>query len=421
MACPELVRNITEWLMQRAYEDKPMRETIDLLAHKLVNGGIPVCRISVGVIVIHPNMGGLGYNWDSRNGSCSIQHFPRAMVLTDSDRDSPFTVLIRQNRSFDRYRLNEPGFATDSPILRSLIESGATDYVCTNMSYGRTTARITWTDVPPEAEGVSLSFATKRISGFSDEEIDNLKTLALPLSLTIKHSTEKILSTALLETYLGKISGQNVLTGIVEKGDGQIIDCTLWYSDLRRSTSMAANLEIGTYMDAINEYFDCTAGAVLEHGGEVLKFVGDGVMAIFPIDATERLEADMCGAAIAAAREALQRLERANCERAEGRLPPLEFGIALHRGKVIYGNVGTTNRLDMTVTGPAANEVSRLESLCKKTGVPLLASRSFVKAYGNDLPYLGEHEIAGINEKMHAYSLPELIERLPKAVPANAG
>jgi adenylate cyclase len=420
MACPELVRIITEWLMQRAYQEKPMAETIELFAHKLINGGIPVCRISISVLIIHPNMGGLGYSWDTRTDSCSIQHVPRSMVLSTADTDNPFYILLKENLNFVRYRLNEPGFSTESPILRSVIEAGATDYVCFNNSYGRTLNRIMWAEVPPEAEGVCLSFATRRISGFSDEEIENLKTLSLPLSLAIKLSTEKILSTALLETYLGKISGQNVLMGTVEKGDGEVIDCALWYSDLRRSTNLAAGLEIGTYMEAINEYFDCTAGAVLEHGGEVLKFVGDGVMAIFPIDGSERLESDMCAAAIAASTEALQRLDLTNSSRAEKGQQPLQFGIGLHRGKVLYGNVGTTNRLDMTVTGPAANEVSRLESLCKRTGVPMLASRSFAKALGGDLHYLGEHEVAGISEKMQVYSLSELIEAAPKAVSANA-
>jgi adenylate cyclase len=292
------------------------------------------------------------------------------------------------------------------PLFKRLAESGVTDYVVLFESYGRAAA-LEWAGLPAGVEGAIASFSTRRIGGFSDQEIANLRLLTVPFALAVKAATEHSLATALLETYLGKISGRNVLAGLLERGDGRLIECVLWMSDLRGSTSMAAELDMEAYFSAINDYFDCTAGAVLDHGGEVLKFIGDSVMAIFPIDGRSRPAVDMCNAAIMTAREAFSRAAITNASRADQGLAPIEFGIGLHEGKVMYGNVGTRGRLDLTVTGPAANEVARLESLCKRLSVPVIASHEFKATYRGDLVALGRQDAAGIDGGMEAFTLPE--------------
>ena len=229
-----------------------------------------------------------------------------------------------------------------------------------------------------------------------------------PLSLCIKASTTYQLARALLDTYLGQYSGNRILNGVMSRGDGGMIDCVLFYCDLRGSTKLAEELPLADYLALINSYFDCTAGAVSDHGGEVLKFIGDAVMAIFPIDGDGRSAVDMCRAAINATREAFERAEKTNGGGDNGSGPNIEFGISLHVGKVMYGNVGADRRLDFTVTGPAVNQVTRLEGLCKALDVPLVMSETFQQHYVGETVPLGSHLLAGMDREMSVFTLPDL-------------
>ena len=161
------------------------------------------------------------------------------------------------------------------------------------------------------------------------------------------------------------------------------------------------------YLAMINLYFDCTAGSVIDHGGEVLKFIGDAVIAIVPIGENTRSAVDMTRAALNAANEAFDRCARINQERTEAGQPVIDFGISLHVGKVMYGNVGTDQRLDFTIIGPAANEVTRLEGLCKVLDTSFVASQAFADAHAGELRHLGQHELAGLSEAVDVYSMNE--------------
>lgn len=199
-----------------------------------------------------------------------------------------------------------------------------------------------------------------------------------------------------------------MLDGLVERGDGRLIDCVLWYCDLRDSTRLADETPLDDYLATLNDYFDCTAGAVLDHGGEVLKFIGDAVMAIFPVEAGSRPPPDMCRAAMMTAKDAIARAQRLNETRTEKNQPEIKFGIALHVGQVMYGNVGTDRRLDFTVIGPAANEVARLDGLSKKLQTPIVASAAFSEEHPGELAALGTHEVQGIDRGLAAFTAPEL-------------
>ena len=182
------------------------------------------------------------------------------------------------------------------------------------------------------------------------------------------------LGQTVLDTYLGSYSGGQVLDGLVERGDGNLIDCVLWYCDLRDSTALADKMALEEFLGMINDYFECTAGAVLDHGGEVLKFVGDAVVAIFPYDEDARPLANMVRAAVATAREAISRVDR---------------------------------RLDFSVIGPASNEVVRLEDLCKKLHKPVVVSAGFNDSYTEELVPLGNHPAASVEGGLTAFTLPE--------------
>ncbi len=406
MSKSKLFDGITDWLLERALREVDMTTNVRELAHRLIAGGLPIYRINVGGMILHPILGALDITWDANSDVCRSQSVPRSAVTSQEFQNTPFNNLARNNIDFERYRLDDPQVWKKFPILEALGKSGVTDYLVMFESYGRSKP-LEWADLPANSEGAFLSFATRRIGGFTDEEIENLRSLSIPFTIVLKMANERTLATALLETYLGKISGKNVLNGLVEKGDGRTIECVLWYSDLRRSTAMAAELEIDAYLATINEYFDCTAGAVLDHGGEVLKFIGDGVMAIFPFEETKRPPIDMCNAAVKAVREALSRVAARNQIRTENGLSEIEFGVGLHVGKVMYGNVGTQQRLDLTVTGPAANEVARLESLSKNLGTPVITSAQFKSVFEGDLIALGNQDVYGIEGGLEAHTLPE--------------
>jgi adenylate cyclase len=383
-----------------------LTETVRELGRKLVSGGVPVCRINFGGLVLHPVLGALDITWDVVSDTCRTQSVPRAAVKTPEFRNAPFFNLVKDNIPFARYRLDDPAARAKYPLFETLGRQGVSDYIALFESYQRKIP-LDWAGLPAGVEGSIASFSTKRAGGFTDQEIANLKSLSIPFALAMKAASERSLATALLETYLGKASGRNVLDGLIDRGDGRVIDCCLWFSDLRRSTTMATELEIDSYFATINEYFDCAAGAVLDHGGEVLKLIGDAVMAISPFEQTTRPPADMCNAAVMTARDALARLAQTNKSRLEQGMAALEFGVGLHAGKVMYGNVGTERRLDLTVTGSAANEVERLESLCKHLAVPVIASEQFKAIYQDELVALGRQDVAGIEDGLKAFTLPE--------------
>lgn len=410
-----LFEGISSWLLERALTDADLDQTVSGLGRKLVQGGVPVVRINFGSLLLHPVLGALDITWDAVSDTCRSQAAPRAAAKTPEFQNAPFFQMVKHNVAFERHRLDDPKVRAQYQLFEALGGTGITDYIALFVSYGRKLP-MEWADLPAGVEGSLASFATKRSGGFTAAEVDNIKRLSAPFALAMKAASERSLAKALLETYLGKASGANVFDGLVDRGDGRVIECCLWYSDLRHSTAMATELDIDSYFATINDYFDCAADAVLDHGGEVLKLIGDAVMAIFPFEDGARPPGDMCQAAVMTARDALARLVDKNRTRAEQGLTEIDFGIGLHAGKVMYGNVGTARRLDLTVTGSAANEVARLEGLCKRIGVPVIASQQFKALCSADLVPLGRHDVAGIDGGLLAFTLPDFGKAPLKAV-----
>lgn len=407
-----LFDGLAVWLQNQGLHEAEVPDIVQNFGRRLVSGGISLYRVSVGGIMLHPVFGALDIVWDAQHDTVRSQLVPRSAVTTPEFQNAPFFHLASDGIPFLRCRLDQGPLEREFPIFETLRAAGVTDYLCFFQSYGRT-GEVLWADLPPGLEGVLGSFATRRLGGFADEEIAYLEALTTPLALTIKSTTTYGLAKTLLETFLGKLSGGHVLDGLVERGDGRLIDCVLWYCDLRGSTAMADRMPLDEYLSMINDYFECTASTVMDHGGEVLKFIGDAVIAIFPIDGDTRPAVDMARAAVMATREALSKGERKNAERREKNLPPIDFGIALHAGEVMYGNVGTEHRLDFTVTGPAANEVTRLEGLCKILDVPVVASARFNELFPGDMSPLGTHEVAGVEGGLSAFTLEELAQKTP--------
>lgn len=401
-----LFESIGAWLLEQGLREASVSDIVKGVGRRLLEGGIPLYRLSIGGMILHPIFGATDVVWEADNDTVRAERVSREIMTSEGFQNAPFFRMAADKIPFLRQRLDHDAEEGEYPIFARLRASAATDYLAFFHSYGRTDA-VKWADLPPGMEGILGSYSTRRIGGFTNHEIDYLKALSAPLSLALKSMTSYELANALLDTYLGRYSGRHVLDGLVGRGDGRLIDCVLWFCDLRNSTEMADDMALDAYLETLDEYFDCTAGAVIDHGGEVLKFIGDAVMAIFPVDEGSRPQIDMCRAAVMAAREALARADRRNAQRAAKGLPAIRFGISLHVGVVMYGNVGTRQRLDFTVIGPAVNEAARLEGLCKTLDTPVTISAQFNDVFPSDLVSLGEHEVAGKKEALGVFTLPE--------------
>lgn len=393
------------WLMDRGLREARVEDIVQGFGQRLVEAGVSLHRLSLGGMLLHPVFGALDVVWNARFDSVVSQMMPRKVITTAAFQNSPFYWIISRQDRFHRFQLGAGPTEPDFPIFERLRGEGVTDYLLFFESYGRNND-VHWADLPAGAEGIILSLSSRRSGGFSDYEVAYITALMRPFALCIKSLTTHSLAQALLDTYLGKYSGNRVLDGMVERGDGGMIDCVLFYCDLRNSTGLAEQLSSEEYLALINGYFDCTAGAVVEHGGEVLKFIGDAVLAIFPIDSQHRPASDMCRAAVTAARDAFGRAAGLGGLSAEVH-KALRFGISLHVGQVMYGNVGTDRRLDFTVIGPAVNHATRLESLCKVVGAPLIASDTFSAHFDGELAAIGRHQLSGLSAPVDVFTLPE--------------
>jgi len=402
-----LFDGLAQWTLQEGLHGTSVSDLVQGFGRRLVAGGVPVSRISIGSMILHPVFGAADIIWESDHDQVSVNRAPRKALTTPEFQNSPFFHMASAGVPFLHQRLDKPVSQQNFPLYERLSAAGITDYFAFFQSHGNT-EEVLWADLPPGMAGVLGAFSTRRAGGFADLEIEYLKAISAPLAMAIKATTSYDLSKALLDTYLGKYTGGHVLDGLVERGDGRLIDCVLWYCDLRDSTRLADETPLDDYLVTLNDYFDCTAGAVLDHGGEVLKFIGDAVMAIFPVEEGVRPTVDMCRAAMMTAKDAIARAQRLNETRNANGLTEISFGIALHVGQVMYGNVGADRRLDFTVIGPAANEVARLDGLSKKLGTPVVASAAFDTQSAEDLTALGTHEIQGVSGGLAVYTLPEL-------------
>jgi len=257
-----------------------------------------------------------------------------------------------------------------------------------------------------------ISFAADRPGGFSAQELAQLEQMLPVLARMLEVHAMRRTAKTLLHTYLGEHTGERVLKGLVKRGDGEDIHAAILFCDLRDSARLAESMSRDAFLAILNTFFDCTAEAVLDHGGEVLRFIGDAALAIFPTQgrpaASEHERHDTvsaCRTALAAAADAVTRMEALNRERARSGEEPLRFGIGLHIGNVTYGNIGVPRRLEFTVIGTAANEAARIEGLCKSLNKSILISAAFAQCVPGELVSLGHHRLRGLGAAREVFTL----------------
>ena len=395
-----LIDGVADWLMSQALGECDVHEIVGSCCDRLLAAGIPLWRTFVSFRILHPKFASVSIVWrrEERSGTVERIETLHGEAFTSEDwRQSPMNHMLSTQIPFLRRRLIGEEALLDFPVCRDLQNQGGSDYVAWMVPFARD-------DEPgPHTDGVIGSWATDRPAGFSDRDIRSLIRIQRRLVVSLKVQIKQQIAHTVLATYLGMDAGRRVLDGQIRRGDGEVVHAVIWYSDMRDSTRLADTLAAEEFLKTVNGYFECTAGAVLANGGEVLRFIGDAVLAIFPIRDGDSQSA--CELAMAALRDADKRLEAVNGERERSGLQALDYGLGLHVGDVMFGNIGVPERLEFSVIGPAANEVARIESLTKTLGRRALASADFARAVPGDWESAGEHALKGVGEPLEVMTL----------------
>lgn len=362
------------------------------VCNRFVACDMPLERVSIVMRTLHPQIFVSGYIWHSGEKELSMFSADHHSQSRESFQNSPVRSIFEGSPGLRR-RLADPDCPRDFPILVDLDSEGVTDYLILPLPFS-------------DGRSYSCSWATKAPGGFTDRQADRIKAIMPTFSLVLEILATRDISRNLMDTYLGHKTGERVLSGEIYRGVNETIEAVLWISDLRRFTAMSDELAPPVLLGILNDHFERIVGAIEKHDGEVLKFIGDSVLAIFPNDeydgATGAAEA-----AIASARDAVGQLEERNNERREKNLPSLGYGIALHMGEVVYGNIGAPHRLDFTVIGPAVNHTARIEQLCRTMDRPVLVSATVAEAANEPVTSLGFHALRGVREPHEIFTLPE--------------
>jgi adenylate cyclase len=382
---------IVEWLAHEGRLVQRPAAFMEQLLTRVLQTGIPLWRAYVGLQLVHPQLQAMGYVW--RRGE-KVQEIARAwgIQFTPAYIGSPLQAAREQGRLVRHHLKNLTEH--DHVLLHELKADGGVDYMALPMHIRR------------EGPLPVVTFATDSRLGFSDEDIADLTRLVDMMGAVTEMHIERSVAETVANTYLGPEVGQRVLNGAIRRGEGEELRAVLWFSDLRDFTGMSERLPASEVLELLNNYLQLVGDALGANGGEILKFIGDGVMGYFPAEDALFLPM-VTGQALAAARRLIADIEAANDARAAGGLDPLRFGVGLHVGDVTFGNVGTQDRLDFTVIGPAVNRASRLEGLTKELKVPVLASAEFNEVCTVPMKSLGKHVLRGVPDPVEVFTLPD--------------
>tara|TARA_B100000315_G_scaffold211376_2_gene208120 strand:+ start:736 stop:1995 length:1260 start_codon:yes stop_codon:yes gene_type:complete len=397
-----LVDTVADWLMEQALGTTSVENLLDQCSLRLNAAGIPVWRANIGFQILHPLYHAMSLTWNRETGIEETSQFTGTGDSSDMWQRSPQRYLVENNLPFLRRKLSGPEANLDFDLFADLEKRGATDY------FGYVVPFSGDDFGEYHANGVVGSWATDRPGGFNDGDLQSLLRIQQRLAVACKMVIKEQITKNVLAAYLGPDAGKQVLSGQIKLGDGETTHAVIWFSDLRNSSGLADTLPPEDFITLINEYFQCMAGAVLENNGEVLRFIGDAVLAIFPIRGGHEDEKDACATALAAARDAVERMAELNKSRKADKKDPLGFGIGLHVGDVMYGNIGVPERVEFSVVGPAANEAARIETLTKTLGRQVIFSDHFAAALDAEWQSLGKHELRGVGDPMEVFYLQDL-------------
>jgi adenylate cyclase len=391
------------WAVREGLRRAPAAAVFEDFCRRLAAAGVPLWRAFVGMRTLHPQWAGYTYTWWRDRDVVDPSPREHGEAYDQDLRESPYTYLrdtalggVVPQRL--RRRLAGSGARHDFAVLEQLAIAGGTDYLAELIPVGMATEAF------PDS-GLGFSFATDHPEGFSDDDLHLIEAVLPAVSLAIVSDTEHTMAAGLLAAYLGSDAGRRVHAGVVERGSVESIRAVLWYADIRGFTPIADATPGPVLVEMLDDIFETLAAPLRRHRGEVLKFLGDGMLASFAFVDAARDET--CGHALNAATEAMHDLDRLNADRARIGKPVAVVDLALHLGEVLYGNVGAVDRLDFTVIGPAVNEVARIEKLCEPLGRRVLVSAELAAATRDSarLEPLGAHLLRGVREPKEIFAL----------------
>ena len=384
------LQKITDWLIEGAGSapNPPGRVLAETCEH-MVRAGLPLWRVGVFVRTLHPDIFGRSFVW--RHGA-EVVMTSANFDVRDSDefRSSPLSVLYSTEKEVRR-RLSDSAAIDNSPFLADMRQEGVTDYIAFPLRF-------------TDGSIHSATWATKRPGGFTEDHIEGLRKVVPPLARVIEIMSWRRTASSLLDTYVGNRAGERILGGQIRRGHTDTMQAAIWLSDLRGFTALSDRLPAETVVDILNHYFDCQVSSIGTHGGEVLKFMGDGLLAVFPIDEYVGDVQQVCSSVLEAARESRARVEEMQYPIGDV-IERFRFGVALHVGRILYGNIGGGNRLDFTCIGPAINLAARLEKIAGRLSRTIVASAGFAGMSAGSWTDLGEFPIAGFSKAERVYGL----------------
>ena len=378
----QTMATIAEWLLGPARQIPEGMPAFDEFAWRLLATDLPVMRVSLHVPVVHPQFFGTNLAWRRSTGQTTRTMITHELVELMRGEDTPAKRVILYGETLRR-QLEVADDELNFAMLRELKAEGASGF----LGLPITSAHGTY--------NYMISYATDRLGGFTDADVAGLTQISRLLPLVIDMHSHRNIARNLLTFYLGATTGPRVLAGQIRRGMGEALTAVLWSSDLRGFTERSDRLPGERMIAILNALFDAQANAINQHGGEILKFIGDGLLAIFPMTDPGQ-SVDAAHRALEAAHEAQAAVERLREHAALAGEASLRIVVALHAGTVLYGNIGAANRLDFTVIGPAVNLVSRVEAIAKALDQPIVVTDDFVRAYGERMRSLGRHQLRGL-------------------------
>ena len=380
---------VVAWLVDGARSAVRAEDVLTELCERLCDCGLPLWRVAVFVYTLHPQILARRFLW--RPGSVTTIAEAAFERARDEEFRASSIVRIRDTGEAIRRRLADPACPMDYGVFDELRQEGVTDYLAMPLRF-------------TNGEIHAASFTTRQECGFSDDQVAALEAIIPPLARVAEVRALRRTAVNLLDAYVGHDAGERILAGQIRRGDTESIRAAIWLSDMRGFTALADSTQPQALIALLNRFYDCLVPAIEAEGGEVLKFMGDGLLAIFRIG-SDAETGQVCARALRAAREAKSRIEALNGLEDARSHTPLRFGLALHVGEALYGNIGGGGRLDFTCIGPAVNMAARLEKLAARLGRVVIGSTAFAQHLPTDFAALGAFDLAGFRSAEIAHGL----------------
>lgn len=394
---------ICQWILAEGLNESSVESLIDGYSERLADHGFPLLRSFIALQTLHPLYSGYSYVWRRDSPKLQAEAYFRDSEVGEDYLRSPFRYMRENEIPYLRQRVD--GLEdSEFPIFERFRRQGASEYL----------ARLVKFDSNPLHTGMGLiaSWLTDQPSGFSEEQLALVEETFQTFALAMRTKQVRDMAATITETYLGRDAGRRVLAGALDRGEVTKLRAVILFTDLRGFTAMSEVLPGKEIVELLDQYFDVLAQPVLDRGGEVLKFMGDGMLAVFEINDDSD---EACGRAMAAVLDANQRIEEMNARREASGEATMPADMVLHLGDVLYGNVGAEGRLDFTVIGKAVNEASRIEAECERLGHHILMSKEFADAAfccAHALLPLGKHRLRDIPNPLELYTVkPEMLNK----------